>query len=285
MASIFPKRATSSPTPQAVWQFNSKVIVLLQKAGRLCRDLAQACLDEESARFKINDVSSRLSDVTSCKELFYWCGRAYATTQPQEGPSNPHLASCHIFCVRLVLDFIQPVLAHQIVKTQPAEPSTIRVPQVLTGAIDLAAVAEIAKQCERFFDKIDEEDVALLRSEADMACKLLAQSPSDQQQQPAPESSTPIFLGTGRYRVGVKVICLGGSQADALQALVELRAATFEQLKKHSGASNPSVLLKSICENQALLAPYISLPGGKNKGGYSTTILDGSKINKATTTD
>jgi hypothetical protein len=285
MAGIFPERATPSPTPQALWQLNTRLVSLFHEVQRLCHDLAQQCLDEETARFRINSLSCRLLRVRQCNELYFWFGQASAAERPQEEPKNPHLASWHLFYGGLIFfEFLRPVLAVQIVKTQPAEPSTIMVPQELTGPIDLAAIAEIAKRCEKGFDAFDADDVALLCAEADMACKLLTESLKDQRQ-PAPDNGTPIFLGEGRYQIGPTTLCLNGSQADALQGLIELRAANFEQLRKYGGVSNPSSLLKSICENQALLAPYISLPGGKNKGGYSTTILDGRKISKPTSND
>ena len=82
------------------------------------------------------------------------------------------------------------------------------------------------------------------------------------------------YLGHGRYKVGDQFICLTGNQADVLEMLVELRAATLAQLAGN-GVSNPSAVLTSVCNNHRLLAPFIKLPGGKGKGGYSTTITDG----------
>lgn len=285
MAGIFPERTTPSPTPQGIWQLNTRLVSLLYEVQRLCHDLAQQCLDEETARFRINSLSCRLLRVRQCNELYFWFGQASATKLPQEEPKNLQLASWHLFYGGLIFfEFLRPVLALQIDNTQPVEPSTIMVPQVLTGPIDLVAIAEIAKRFERCLDALDSEDVDLLRAEAELASELLTRWLKDQRQ-PAPDNGTPIFLGEGRYQIGRTTICLNGSQADALQALIELRGANFDQLRKHGGVSNPSSLLKSICENQAHLAPYISLPGGKNKGGYSTTILDGRKINKPTTTD
>lgn len=85
-----------------------------------------------------------------------------------------------------------------------------------------------------------------------------------------------LFLGGGRYQVGDKVTVLTGAQADVLQALVELQGASLDELRTHSGAPNPAIALKQICKSYPLLSPFITLPGGKGKGGYSTTIRPAS---------
>jgi hypothetical protein len=72
--------------------------------------------------------------------------------------------------------------------------------------------------------------------------------------------------------VGNEAIRLTGYQADVLESLVTLRAASLEQLRNASGCESASAVLKQICAAHKLLAPFIKMPGGKNKGGYSTTI-------------
>ena len=90
---------------------------------------------------------------------------------------------------------------------------------------------------------------------------------------PVTHGLTPQFIGKGRYRIGADTIALTGRQADVLQALVELRAATLSDLQTRSGVGNPSIALSQICNRYPALARFIKLAGGKGKGGYSTTIL------------
>jgi hypothetical protein len=84
-----------------------------------------------------------------------------------------------------------------------------------------------------------------------------------------------VFLGDGRYQVGDEPICLDGQQANVLQVLVELRAATLGRLRDKTGVQNPSHVLTTICKSHPKLAPFIKLPGRKSRGGYSTSIVDG----------
>lgn len=87
-----------------------------------------------------------------------------------------------------------------------------------------------------------------------------------------------VFLGGGKYKVDETMISLTGAQADVLQALVELQGASLDELRTHSGAPNPAIALKQICKSHPLLSPFISLPGGKGKGGYSTTIRPAASL-------
>lgn len=87
------------------------------------------------------------------------------------------------------------------------------------------------------------------------------------------EERLAFFHGDGLYRVdGVPPIRLEGAQADVLEALVETHAATKDRLISSSGHSDAPRVLKSICASFPQLAPFITLPGRKGKGGYSTTI-------------
>lgn len=84
--------------------------------------------------------------------------------------------------------------------------------------------------------------------------------------------SDVLFHGDGLYTCGDNAIRLEGSQAYVLEALVELRAATKDDLVRQSGVDDAPRVLRTIRKANDLLAPAIRLPGGKGKGGYATTI-------------
>ena len=86
----------------------------------------------------------------------------------------------------------------------------------------------------------------------------------------------PVALGDGRFLVGDHPISLEGRQSYVLDALVDLRTASMSQLAKHSGVDDVARQLKRICERFPQLAAHITLPGGRGKGGYSTTIRKGN---------
>jgi hypothetical protein len=109
----------------------------------------------------------------------------------------------------------------------------------------------------------------MLQSEAALAYQMCLS------EEAAAGVGTPTYLGERRYQVGDEIIYLDGTQAILLECLVELQGTSLQKLKDTSGVPNPSNVLKAIRERHPKLAPFIKLPGGKGKGGYSTTIVDG----------
>lgn len=90
-----------------------------------------------------------------------------------------------------------------------------------------------------------------------------------------PESAIPAeLLDNDRWKVGESVFVLDGTQTAVLRSLVELRAATLDGLRRQSGCDKASEVLKQIVKNHPPLAPFVTLPGAKGRGGYRTTIVD-----------
>ena len=86
---------------------------------------------------------------------------------------------------------------------------------------------------------------------------------------PQPEA---IWLGEGRVRIGQRTIKLEPPLAAALEALIKRRAATKAELTVDSKLVDPGRELRRLVKKHPDLAPHITLPGRKGKGGYSTTI-------------
>jgi hypothetical protein len=88
----------------------------------------------------------------------------------------------------------------------------------------------------------------------------------------------PVFLGNGKYKFQGDVLTLTGNEALVVQAIVELRGASFDELNTKSGATNSSHVLSTIflkaetSSKYKWLARFIVRPGIKGGGGYSTTI-------------
>jgi hypothetical protein len=80
------------------------------------------------------------------------------------------------------------------------------------------------------------------------------------------------WIGDGKVQIGDDTITLESQLADVLQALVELRSATMPELQTKSGRDEPDKLLKKLVKKFPALKPFIRFPGGRGKGGYSTTI-------------
>jgi len=91
----------------------------------------------------------------------------------------------------------------------------------------------------------------------------------------AVESPAVVYRGDGLYETSSGPLRLESSEEMVLESLVEQKAATKDQLAKHSGVDEPQKVLKTIRDKFPGLADAIILPGGKGKGGYRTTILDG----------
>jgi len=134
---------------------------------------------------------------------------------------------------------------------------------------DQAILRDLAEIARKHCEELEKITPVMLEAEAVAACRLLEarQFPSDDL-----DDNVAVYHGKGLYQVDPESILLTGYQADVLHALVELRAASLEQLRTQSGCDNPSATLKSIRERHSLLAPFIRMAGRKNSGGYSTTI-------------
>lgn len=88
------------------------------------------------------------------------------------------------------------------------------------------------------------------------------------------QATPPIYLGDGKCRTDQGIVQLQEAQGVVLQALIELGGAALKgALVERSGVGDAPRVLKSIKEKYPALNPYIRLPHGKGKGGYSTAIL------------
>ncbi len=87
------------------------------------------------------------------------------------------------------------------------------------------------------------------------------------------ETTSVVFLGDGIYQKGSENIKLDGNEANVVQALLELGAATKDELTKQSGVSDASRVLRGVHRKHAMLRDSITLPGRKGRGGYRTTIV------------
>lgn len=67
-------------------------------------------------------------------------------------------------------------------------------------------------------------------------------------------------------------IVLEEAEADVVTALVELKAADLPTLAKQAGQRYPAKVLTRLVEKYDGLDEFITLPGGRGRGGYSTTI-------------
>ena len=93
-----------------------------------------------------------------------------------------------------------------------------------------------------------------------------------------PAVEPAVWLGDGRVKIGDEPpITLEGQLADAVQGLVELGSATGPMLDKKVNRADCDKLLHQAVKKFPALAPYITFPGRRGKGGYRTTIQDKSK--------
>lgn len=81
-----------------------------------------------------------------------------------------------------------------------------------------------------------------------------------------------LFHGDGLYSRGNEFLRLDGAEANVLQALVELRAATKDKLIAESGVSNAAAVLRRMKQKYSMLAEAIVFPGARGRGGYTTSI-------------
>jgi hypothetical protein len=82
------------------------------------------------------------------------------------------------------------------------------------------------------------------------------------------------FLQGNRIIIGEKAVVLGLQEQDVINALVKLRAADLPTLKKQSGYKHAATVLKRLVNKRQnrILKQFITMPGGRGRGGYSTTI-------------
>jgi hypothetical protein len=81
-----------------------------------------------------------------------------------------------------------------------------------------------------------------------------------------------VWHGNGRLQIGEQFIALEGNEANVMQSLVELRAATESQLVDKSGVTDAGRVLRRLWKGHADLARHVTLPGKRNTGGYQTDI-------------
>jgi hypothetical protein len=82
------------------------------------------------------------------------------------------------------------------------------------------------------------------------------------------------WLGQGRFRVGGETIVIEGRRAVVIETLVILGAADKPELERTSRCGDAVQLLREVVRLYPQLAPYITRPGARGRGGYSTTIVD-----------
>lgn len=85
-----------------------------------------------------------------------------------------------------------------------------------------------------------------------------------------------VWLGDNRFQVGERTWELDEVDAKVLSALVRLRAANTTSLVASTSLDDCVKILKQIKNKYPELSPYIHVPGAKGRGGYRTTIIDGS---------
>lgn len=88
-----------------------------------------------------------------------------------------------------------------------------------------------------------------------------------------PEKPTVATFANGKLKIGDETLAFEGQESYVLQALVELKAATKVELENKSGVPDAVTVLKRIIRKYPQkLKDYITLPGGRGRGGYRTTI-------------
>lgn len=96
--------------------------------------------------------------------------------------------------------------------------------------------------------------------------------PADPPPPPEPEF---VWLGNRRLRIGDRVVVLDPPAAAVLGALVQVKAATKPELERASKQEDPGRELRKLVRKYPELDRHITRPGGKGRGGYSTTIREG----------
>ncbi|HJN11127.1 MAG TPA: hypothetical protein QF564_20735 [Pirellulaceae bacterium] len=86
-----------------------------------------------------------------------------------------------------------------------------------------------------------------------------------------------VYLGDGKIRAGELQLSFSGQEHYVIEALVKSGSATKAELQSHSGVEDAVKVLKRIRDKHPQLAPHITFPGGKGKGGYRTTIKQAAR--------
>lgn len=89
----------------------------------------------------------------------------------------------------------------------------------------------------------------------------------------ADKVSECVYLGGGRLVADGTSITLESAESDVIETLVQDRTCDLPTLIFKSHQPKAARLLKRIINKHGFLKPYIKLPGGRGKGGYSTTII------------
>jgi hypothetical protein len=92
-----------------------------------------------------------------------------------------------------------------------------------------------------------------------------------QQAKGAQPAQVPSLTLDGKLRIGDRLIVLTDPERAVIQALVELGAAKKGDLDRRSGVTNSPRILRLLISKYDL-DDWISMPGGKGMGGYSTRI-------------
>ncbi len=83
-----------------------------------------------------------------------------------------------------------------------------------------------------------------------------------------------VYHGDGLFVVGNEPLRLEGQEQLVMEALVELRAGSKDQLVAKSGVSDAVDVLKRVKKKYPGLADAIVLPGKPNRGGYRLILAE-----------
>jgi len=81
-----------------------------------------------------------------------------------------------------------------------------------------------------------------------------------------------IYRGNGIFFAGNQNIRLDRAEEIVIETLIEARALSKDELITRSGVDDAVRILKRIKKKHPAIGKAIVLPGGKGRGGYSTSI-------------
>jgi hypothetical protein len=100
----------------------------------------------------------------------------------------------------------------------------------------------------------------------DAECAAVAREGNSENAAPRFDSQAgTLWLGTEQYS-------LEASEVEVLKALVERGAATLSMLRNASTTDSPHKILRKLVRKYPVLDGFITFPGVRGKGGYSTKI-------------
>ena len=242
------------PAPVAVWDFTNDSISRLQYGLRFCRELERGELSQPAL-----NVLKKYSK-PGPSEILYALGRGSGCTR------EPARNNRHAGLTRLLGELWESIDRQIWDKLSVNDCPDDWLKSFTAG--ELAAIAA------DFGPRLAAITPKELKDEAEAACLMLEGKEVGEQGvvQPVPEDDVPVFLGGGKYEFQGETTVVQGQAAAVLESLVELRAATMQQLIDRSKVPNPSAVLTALVKKHLVLAPFITLPGGKCSGGYSTRI-------------